>query len=168
MNGVGLEQLEAIDYALAAYREHGEWRLGELADPALSSVETLAHSLRRFPGDAGALGLVAVDEDFFVLVRVQGSTPAATVTVLLSDVSAALEWELAESVVEFLGLPVPDEDDDGPAGDLGILADLGMSAVDMGVLLDDVDAYPDEMLSEIAAVVGFGPEFDEAVGLDAI
>ena len=128
----------------------------------LADVETLSHALRRFPGDGGALGMVAVDEDFFVVVRVAG----AHARVLLSDVTAADEWELAASAIDFLGLPPPeDEDEQVPAGDLELLGDLGMHAMDLAVLLDDVDLYPDEMLSDIARRLGFGPQFDQAVGL---
>ena len=58
-----------------------------------------------------------------------------------------------------------DEDDQVPAGDLDLLGDLGMHAMDMGVLLDDFDLYPDEMLSDVARRLGFGSLFDEAVGL---
>lgn len=152
-----------VDFALAAWRSGGEWRLDDLADSALDSVETIAAALRRFDEGAGALALVGVDEDFFVLVRVEGSDTG----VLLSDVTAAEEWELAHSVVDFLGLPDP-EDDVGPAGDLGVVADLGMHAVDMGVLVDDVELYPDEMLSDIARRLGFGAAFDEAVGLESL
>jgi putative tRNA adenosine deaminase-associated protein len=156
---------DGIDFALAAYREDGAWQLQELADTALDSVETLAHGLRRLPGDNGALGMVAVDEDFFVLVRVTGSQ----VRVLLSDVTAASEWELAQSAVDFLGLPPPEDDDDQvPAGDLDLVGDLGMHAIDMGVLLDDVELYPDEMLSDIARQLGFGKEFDDVVGLSSV
>ena len=106
--------------------------------------------------------MVAVDEDFFVLVRVTGSTTR----VLLSDITAADEWELAQSVIDFLGLPPPEDDDvEVPAGDLDLLADLGLHAIDMGALLDDVELYPDEMLSDIARRLGFGELFDDAVGL---
>lgn len=35
----------------------------------------------------------------------------------------------------------------------------------MGVLLDDTDLYPDEMLSDVARHLGFGKLFDDAVGL---
>lgn len=154
---------EDVDFALAAYREEGVWQLQEIAEPAYDTVEALAHALRRFPGDGGAVGLVAVDEDFFVIVRVAGSTTR----VLLSDFTAADEWELAQSAVDFLGLPPPEEEDEpAPAGDLDLLADLGMKAMDMGVLLDDVELYPDEMLSEIAKQLGFGPQFDDEVGLE--
>jgi putative tRNA adenosine deaminase-associated protein len=157
------EQLDGVDFALAAFRAGGEWQLQPIASPAFGSVDSLAHALRRLPGDAGAVGMVAVDEDFFVLVRVDGSSTR----VLLSDVTAAEEWELAQSAVDFLHLPpVDDEDEDEqvPAGDLDLLGDLGMHAIDMGVLLDDTDLYPDEMLSDIARRLGFGELFDDAVG----
>ena len=156
------EAIEGIDFALAVFREEGVWQVQELAHDLLTDIETLAAALRRFPGDGGALGMIGVDEDFFVLVRVAGST----VRVLLSDITAAEDWELAASVVEHLGLPLPEDDEDQePAGDLGIVADAGMSAMDMGVLLDDIDLYPDEMLSQIARRLGFGELFDDAVGL---
>jgi putative tRNA adenosine deaminase-associated protein len=155
------EQSDGVDFALAAYREDGEWQLQEIASPAFESVDSLSHALRRLPGEGGAVGMVAVDEDFFVIVRVEGTSTR----VLLSDVTAAEEWELARSAVDFLGLP-PDDDEEEqvPAGDLDLLGDLGMHAVDLAVLLDDVELYPDEMLSDVARRLGFGELFDDAVG----
>jgi len=156
------DQIDGIDFAVAAYREEGVWQVQEVADTVLTDIETLAHALRRLPGDGGAVGMIAIDEDFFVLVRVTGPQTR----VLLSDVTAADEWELASSAVDFLGLPMPeDEDDQVPAGDLDLLGDLGMHAMDMGVLLDDFELYPDEMLSDVARRLGFGSLFDEAVGM---
>ncbi len=153
---------DAIDFAIVAYREEGIWQLHEIVDDVLDSVDEFAAALRRFPGDGGAIGVVAVDEDFFVLLRVAG----ARTRVLLSDVTAADEWEIARSALETLDLPMPDdEDDQEPAGDLALLADLGMDAMDLGLLLDDFDLYPDEMVSEIARKLGFGRLFDDAVGL---
>lgn len=155
---------DGIDFAVAAYRQGAEWTVRELVHNQLTDIETISHALRRLPGDAGAVAMVAVDEDFFVIVRVAG----ATTRVLLSDVTAAEEWDLAESAVDFLGLPeleLEDEDEQVPAGDLDLLADLGMHAMDMGLLLEDVDLYPDELLSDIARRLGFGEQFDDAVGL---
>ncbi len=156
------DQLDGIDFAVAAYRGPAGWRVDELAHDTLDDLDTLVHALRRFPGDAGALGLIAIDEDFFILVRVVGTATR----VLLSDVTAAEEWELADEVVDFLRLPSP-EDDDEPeaAGDLTLLTDLGMSGADLAVLLDDEDLYPDEILSQIAVRLGFGDHFDDVVGL---
>jgi putative tRNA adenosine deaminase-associated protein len=156
------EQSDAVDFALAAYREEGVWQVQELAHDVLVDLDSLAHALRRFPGDGGAIGMVAVDEDFFLLVRVAG----ARTRVLLSDITAAGEWELADSAVQFLGLPDPeDEDDQVPAGDLDLVGDLGMSAMDLGVMLDDTDLYPEEILSDVARALGFGELFDDLVGL---
>lgn len=157
-----MQQIEGIDFALAAYREEGVWLVEELAHALLDDIDTFAAALRRFPGDGGALGLVGIDEDFFLLVRVAGPQTR----ILLSDVTAADEWEIARSAVEQLGLPLPEEEDEQvPAGDLDLLGDLGMPAMDMGVLLDDTELYPDEMLSDVARRLGFGPLFDDAVGL---
>ena len=156
------DQIDGIDFALAAYREEGVWQVQELAHDVLVDVDTLSHALRRFPGDGGAVGMVAIDEDFFLIVRVTGPL----VRILLSDITAADEWEIAASAIDALGLPTPeDEDEQVPAGDLDLLGDLGMGAMDMGVLLDDFDLYPDEMLSDVARRLGFGELFDEAVGL---
>ncbi len=156
------EQSGGIDFALAAFVEDGEWEVQDIASPAFDSIESLGHALRQVSGESGAVGMVAVDEDFFVLVRVAGSSTR----VLLSDVTAADEWEIAQSAIDFLGLPPPEDDDvEVPAGDLDLLADLGMHAIDMGALLDDVELYPDEMLSDIARRLGFGDLFDDAIGL---
>ena len=73
---------------------------------------------------------------------------------------------IARAVIAHLDLPLPDDDEDQePAGDLGIVADLGMGAMDMGALLDDYELYPDEMLGDIAARLGFGSQYDELVGV---
>jgi putative tRNA adenosine deaminase-associated protein len=155
---------EGVDFVLVAYREEGLWQLQELEAEKAADLDGFAVELRRYPGDGGALGLVSIDEDFFLLVRVLG----AEVRLLLSDVTAATDWPLAASVVEHLDLPLPDdEEDQEPAGDLGIVTDLGMGAMDMGALLDDYELYPDEMLGDIASRLGFGRLYDELVGVPA-
>ncbi len=155
---------EGIDFALVAYREEGVWQLQELVPDTAGDLENFAKELRRWPGDGGSLGLVSVDEDFFLLVRVLGPRTK----MLLSDVTAATDWPIARAVVASLELPLPDdEDEQAPAGDLAIVAELGMGAMDMGALLDDADLYPDEMLGDIASRLGFGSLYEEAVGVSA-
>jgi putative tRNA adenosine deaminase-associated protein len=151
-----------VDLAVVAYLDEGEWSVAELPDRALNSVDAIARELRRYPGENGALAMLSVAEDFVLLVRAQG----AEVRVLLSDATAATDWTLARSAVDHLGIHVDDEDEQLPAGDLGIVGDLGMPASDMGALLDDYDLYPDEILSEVAGRVGFGRRFDAMADLD--
>lgn len=161
--------VEAVDVGIVAYRDDGDWYVQHLRKPALASVDALAAELRRYPGETGALALIGIDEDFVILVRVAG----ASVRLLLSDGAAATDWWLAQSIVERLGVridPTPedeeDEEDPVPAGDLDILSDLGLPTRDLAALLDDLDLYPDEVLSEIAHRLGFGTKFDDLAGLD--
>lgn len=157
-----VEHDDAIDFAVAAYREDGAWTVDDLTPEHLVDVESIAEALRHLPGDSGAVAMVAVDEDFFVIVRVDG----ARTRVLLSDVTAADDWDLAASAADFVGAEDPeDPDEEEPAGDLGLLADLGLSADDLEDLLDEDDLYPDELLSDVASTLGFGEEFDDVVGL---
>lgn len=156
---------DAVDFAVVAYREEGEWQVAALPTRVAADLETLVQALRPWPSDTGALGLVSVDEDFFVLVRVLGTQ----VRLMLSDVTAATEWPIARQVVERLELPEPDDEEDPqPAGDLGVVADLGFSAMDMGVLCDDVDLYPEEALSDIARKLGFERQFQAAIDAVAV
>jgi putative tRNA adenosine deaminase-associated protein len=153
---------EGVDFALVAYREEGVWQLQEVNADKAADLDVFAAELRRYPGDNGALGMVSVDEDFFLLVRVLG----ANLRILLSDVTAATDWPIARSAVDHLGLPLPDDDEEPePAGDLDIVADAGLGPMDMGALLDDLDLYPDEVLGDIAGKLGFGRLYDELVGV---
>jgi putative tRNA adenosine deaminase-associated protein len=149
-----------VDFAVGAYREEGTWQVAPMPPNVAADLGTLVQALRQLPADAGVLGMVSVDEDHFVIARVNGED----LRLLLSDVTAATSWPLARSVVDRLGLPTPDDEDEyQPAGDLSIVADLGLGAMDLGALIDDADLYPDEMLSDIAERAGFGQEFEAVV-----
>jgi putative tRNA adenosine deaminase-associated protein len=154
-------EVSAVDFAVVAYRDQGDWSVAELPGRALDDVDTIARELRRYPGETGALAMISVDEDFVLVIRAQGEQTR----VLLSDASAATDWALARSAVIHVGVHVDVDDEQAPAGDLGIVADMGFSAADMGALLDDYDLYPEEVLSEIARRIGFGDKFDEIVDL---
>jgi putative tRNA adenosine deaminase-associated protein len=153
----------AADFAVVAYQEEGRWQAA-LLPPRIASggLRGLIAALRQQPAEAGTIGLVSVDEDFFVAVRLVGHD----VRLLLSDVTAAEESPLAREVLAELDLPMPDEDDLDqvqPAGDLGLFTDLGMDAMELGALCDDLELYPDEMLASVAARLGFGESFQRAV-----
>jgi putative tRNA adenosine deaminase-associated protein len=153
------ESPAAIDFAVAASCEDGAWTVFTLPPRAATELDELVRALSQLPSEVGTIGMVSVDEDFFLLARVAG----AHVQLLLSDVGAATESPLARAVVERLELPPPDDDDDQiqPAGDLGLLSDLGLAAMELGAMCDDLELYPDELLGDIAARLGFGREFDD-------
>ncbi len=149
-----------VDFAVAAYRDQGVWQVAELKAGVTQDVGELVEALRRFPSDVGVLGMVAVDEEFFVLVRVSGPYTRF----MLSDVTAVADYDLAADVADQLDLPDPAPDADAdPAGDLEIVSDLGLSGSALDLLCDP-DAYPDEMLLEIAERLGFGDELNALVG----
>lgn len=157
-----VSEVESVDLAVVAYDDDGAWHVQDLPDECLDSASSIARELRRYPGDHGAIAMLTVDEDFLMIIRAQGQDVRA----LLSDVTVATDFALAASVMELMGLAVDeDEEEQAPAGDLSLLSDLGVPPRVMGVLLDDYDLYPDEVLSAIARKAGFGHVFDDHVGL---
>jgi putative tRNA adenosine deaminase-associated protein len=147
---------DEIDFVLAAYREDGQPLVQELAKDLANDLDELIVQLRRLPGDAGAIGFVSLVEEVFVITRVRGQR----VQVLLSDGTAAAEWPIARDVADYLGEDIIEEEDEPePMGDLGILADLGMSDFDLGAILDDLDMGSDEMLLAIADKIKLNPQF---------
>ena len=81
---------------------------------------------------------------------------------MLSDVTYAIEYEIAADIIDALDLPFPEEEDDPqPAGDIEILADFGVSAMELEIMSDDLDAYPEDQIAALATRLGFGEQFDE-------
>ena len=147
---------DEIDFVLAAYREDGQPYVQELAKDLANDLDELIVQLRRLPGDAGAIGFVSLVEEVIVIVRVRGQH----VQVLLSDATAAAEWPIARDVADYLGVAIPEEEDEPePMGDLGILADLGLSDFDLGAILDDLEMPSDEMLMAVADKIKLNPQF---------
>jgi putative tRNA adenosine deaminase-associated protein len=152
-----------VDFVLAAYREEGSWQVEALPRHVADDLDILLTVLRQRPGDDGALGLISVDEDFFVAVRVLG----AETHFLLSDVTAATDWPIARAVLQRLELPMPeDEERVQPGGDLGLFARYGVESMTAAAICDDLDLYPEDMLGELADQMGFGPQYEAA--LDAV
>jgi putative tRNA adenosine deaminase-associated protein len=149
-------------YAVVAYREGGRWEVGMLPDVLAGDLDGLIAAVAQQPGENGAFALVDVAHEFFVVVRVQ----LGRVRVLLSDVTAAVAWDLAAQVVDELDVDVPSEDeleDVWPAGDLGIFTDLGLDEMELGAILADLDAYADEQLSALARRLGFADAYERVV-----
>ena len=149
-----------IDLVIALYREDGQAVALPLELDLANDLEALISQLRRMPGDGGALGLVSIASEVFVIVRVRGKH----VQVLCSDIVAANDWPLARDVVDFLGVELPEDDDEGlPVGDLDILADVGLHDFELEALAEDYEEDSATLVEQIATRIKFGPEFTKAL-----
>jgi len=151
-------------FAVAVCRGDGRWRCDLLPPAVLGDLEHCIAALRQQESEGGPLALLNVEDEFFVALRIR---PDTSVALLLSDVTAALDWELAGQAAKFLGADVPDDapdDEIWPVGDLDLFADLGLPAEEMRLIVDDTELYADEMLAQVAGSLGFGPEFAAVVG----
>ena len=149
-----------LDIAVAAWHEDGRWNLGVLPDP--TDIAQMISSLKSQQTNGGAIALISIDEEFFIVIRVLGTH----ISLFLSDSSCALDYSVAEELLEIANLPIPEDDEDAaPIGHMEILADLGMSSMELSALCDDAELFPDEQLEAIANRLGFGDQFAELLEL---
>ena len=152
--------LDDIDIAVAAWHEDGRWSIAKLPDA--QDLPGIIDRLRSQQTNGGSIALLAIDEEFFIIIRVLGSH----ISMFLSDVTCALDYEIAEDLLDLIDVEKPDEDEEPfPAGRLDILADLGVSQMEISALCDDAELFPDEQIEAIASRLGFGEEFAELLEL---
>ena len=145
-------------FGVAVVREDGKWRCSAMGPKALVSLSAAETELRELRSAGAVFGLLDIDDDFFVIVR-----PAPSRTrLLLSDATAALDYEIAEEVLDNLDADVEQDDledaDPFAEGDLGLLSDIGLPEAVLSVILDETDLYADEQLGRIAREMGFADE----------
>ena len=145
-------------FGVAVVREDGKWRCAPLRRAVLNSLSVAETELRELRSAGAVFGLLDVDDEFFVIVR---PAPAGT-RLLLSDATAALDYDIAAEVLEKLDNDISPEDlddaDPFEEGDLGLLSDIGLPEAVLGVILDETDLYADEQLGRIAREMGFADE----------
>jgi putative tRNA adenosine deaminase-associated protein len=145
-------------FAVVVYREDNHWEAGMLPAALMSDLDGLIAAVRQQPG--AAIGFVDVADEFLVALRVRGDGDA---TLLLSDGSAADDWDLAASVLRRIDPDAEPPEDVVPIGDLSLFGDLGLDSGELGEILGDLDAYADEMLAAIAGRLGFDGALDRAL-----
>lgn len=149
-------------FAVAAFRDDGQWRVETLPPAVLDDLGLLVSALRSQPPEGGPFVVANVQHEFFVVARQDG----ARISLLLSDMTAAVEFPLAEQALARLGEEPPSDDELDevwPIGDLDLFADLGLSEDEMEEILDDMDAYPEEMLEDIVERLGLEDEYSQAI-----
>ncbi|CAJ1505320.1 tRNA adenosine deaminase-associated protein [[Mycobacterium] kokjensenii] len=150
-------------FAVAVVREDGKWRCTAMRAAALTSLSTAETELRELRSSGAVFGLINVDDEFFVIIR---PGPAGA-RLMLSDATAALDYDLADEVLDEIDADIDADDledaDPFEEGDLGVLSDIGLPAAVLSVILDDPDASIDEQLHRIAAEMGFDEQLTAAL-----
>jgi len=145
-------------FAVAVVREDGKWRCSAMSKTVLTSLSAAETELRELRSAGAVFGLLDIDDEFFLIVR---PAPAGT-RLLLSDATAALDYDIAAEALETLDADISPEDledaDPFEEGDLGVLADIGLPEAVLSVILDETDLYADEQLGRIAREMGFADE----------
>jgi putative tRNA adenosine deaminase-associated protein len=152
--------------AVAAYREADQWHCAPLPPGVLEDLGLFMGALRSQPPEGGPFVAANVDDEFFLIARARGGH----IDLLLSDLTAAVEYPLAEQVLQRLGEEPPEDDELDevwPLGDLDLFDDLGLGEEEMSAIVDDLDAYADEMLDEIMERLGLSDEYDAALSTTA-
>ena len=150
------------DFAVIIYREEDQWEADALPTAVTSDLDAFVRALRQQPSIGGTIGFAGVGDDFFLAVRIFGED----VSLFLSDLTAAVDYELARHVLEALEIPVPGDDELDqvlPAGDMSIFADLGLDEMELGAMSADLDLYPEDAVAGIADRLGFGAAVDRAL-----
>lgn len=149
-------------FAVTAFRDGPRWRVEPLPPGVLSDLGVLLAALRSQPPEGGPFVIACVEDEFFVIARQEGRR----ISMLLSDLTAAVEFPLAEQAMSRLGEdpPADDElDEVWPVGDLELFTDLELSEDEMEDILDDLDALPDEMLDTIVERLGITEQYMQAI-----
>ena len=153
-------------FAVAAYRDAGSVACRAAAPAVLDDLGVLLQALRSQPPEGGPFVVACVDDEFFLIARQDG----ARISLLLSDLTASVEYPLAEQALARLGEDPPDDDELDevwPVGDLDLFADLDLPEDEMEQILDDMDAYPDEMLDAIVDRIGIAEAYARATEIGA-
>lgn len=153
---------QAVDipdgFGVAVVREDGKWRCSPMRRSALSSLTAAETELRELRSVGAVFGLLDVDDEFFIIVR---PAPSGT-RLLLSDATAALDYDIAAEALEKLDADIEEDElygaDPFEEGDLSLLADIGLHEDVLGVILAETDLYADEQLGRIAREMGFADE----------
>ncbi|MGE2731848.1 tRNA adenosine deaminase-associated protein [Mycolicibacterium vaccae] len=155
-------QQQAVDvpdgFGVAVVREDARWRCSPLRPASLTSLKAAETELCELRSAGAVFGILDIDDEFFVIVR---PAPRGT-RLLLSDATAALDYDIAAEVLERLDADIDDEelDDSDPfeEGDLAVLSDVGLPEPVLSVILAETDLYADEQVGRIAREMGFADE----------
>src|SRR6202789_375030 len=115
-------------FGVAVVGEDGKWRCSAMRPKALTSLTAAETELRELRSAGAVFGLLDIDDEFFVIVR---PAPSGT-RLLLSDATAALDYDIAAEVLDNLDADIDPDDledvDPFEGGDLGLCPTIGFPA----------------------------------------
>lgn len=85
-------------FAVAVTMGERGWRVVDLGDDATDSLADAAQALRNLRSERAAVGMLNIDDDYFILVR-QG---VGSLRVVLSDATAAVTDDIAADVLSLI------------------------------------------------------------------
>jgi len=148
----------SVDFGCIAWHEDGRWDASALN--STRDIGLIIDALKSQQTNGGAIALIAIEDEFVIIARALGDQ----MQMMISDITYALDYEVAAELVEVLDLEFPEEEDESqPGGDLDLLNDLGVSEMELLTILDDSELYPDEQLEAIANRLGFGDQFNQVI-----
>ena len=148
----------SVDFGCIAWLEEGRWSVNSLT--STRDIGSIIDSIKAQQTNGGAIALIAIEDEFVIIARALGDQ----MQMMISDVTYALDYEVAAELIEVLDLEFPEEEDESqPGGDLDLLNDLGVSEMELLSILDDTELYPDEQLEAIANRLGFGEQFNQVI-----
>ena len=146
----------SVDFGCIAWHEDGRWNAAALS--STRDIGSIIDSLKVQQTNGGAIALIAIEDEFVIIARMLGDQ----MRMMISDVTYALDYDVAAELVEVMDLDFPEEEDEpNPAGDLDLLNDLGVGEMELLTILDDPELYPDEALEAIANRLGFGDQLNK-------
>ena len=151
----------SVDFGCIAWHEDGRWDASLLN--STRDIGLIIDALRSQQTNGGAIALIAIEDEFVIIARVLGDQ----MRMMISDITYALDYEVAAELVEVLDLEFPQEEDESqPGGDIDLLSDLGVGEMELLAILDDTELYPDEQLEAIANRLGFGEQFNQVIEIN--
>jgi putative tRNA adenosine deaminase-associated protein len=148
----------SVDFGCIAWHEDGRWDASLLN--STRDIGLIIDALKSQQTNGGAIALIAIEDEFIIIARVLGDQ----MRMMISDITYALDYEVAAELVEVLDLEFPEEEDESqPGGDIDLLSDLGVGEMELLAILDDTELYPDEQLEAIANRLGFGEQFNQVI-----
>ena len=148
----------SVDFGCIAWHEDGRWNVNSLT--STRDIGSVIDSIKVQQTNGGAIALIAIEDEFVIIARALGDQ----MQMMISDVTYALDYEVAAELIEVLDLEFPEEEDESqPGGDLDLLNDLGVSEMELLSILDDTELYPDEQLEAIANRLGFGEQYNQVI-----